>query len=953
MANYLNFLVLGLGNGSVFAALAMALVVTYRSSGVLNFGTGAQALYASYTYALLRTGRLLLPIPGVPTISVGGPMGFVPALIVTLAIQALLGVILYEAVFRPLRHQRAVAKAVASLGVMGLLTALVNLQVGAQQLLVAPIYPQNAFTIGSIRIPADRLWFAVTIVGVALLLGAIYRFTRFGLATRASAESEVGALVTGLSPENIALANWAISGTVAGLAGILIGPLVPLIPGSYTLFIVPALAAAVVGRLYSLTPAVVAGLLLGGLESVSVYLSSRYTWFPSGAGQVLPLVMVLAVLLFRGRPLPTRGQLIQPTLGKAPLPRRILLPVVVGVPIAVLMLVLLRVPALYQDDASTAVSLRWLLRDRFMWLLVLLQQSFRDAFILSLILAVLGLSLVVVTGYVGQISLAQLALAGVAGFLLSTFAHTWGIPFPVAPLLAALAATVVGVVFGLPALRIRGLFVAIVTLVLAVAIEAVWFQNNSLDGSSGGEPIPDPRLFGLDLGIGSGIGFPRIGFGLLCLFVLVVAAVAVAHLRRSRLGSAMLAVRANERSAAAAGINVVRIKLIGFAIGAFIAGISGCLMAYMQTNVTFETFDALVGLLFFSTVFVAGITSVTGAILGGMGASGGLLFVSTNHVVNFGNWYGVLLGIGVIQTVIFNPEGAVGPMYATLDKLRHRFTPSPARPDAGSATAFAAPVRVRAEADAPISTSPSPLHPGSRTLLEVQGLSVHYGGVIAVNDVSFSVTEGQIVGLIGPNGAGKTTFIDALGGFTRYRGHVALGGRPLDDLAPHLRASQGLGRTFQSIDLYEDLSVAENVVVGQHLARDKGAEQLAVVLNSLGLYALRDRNVGELSQGQRQLVSVARALAGEPRLLLLDEPAAGLDSSESEWLAGRLRDVRDTGVTIILIDHDMSLVLGLCDELYVLNFGSLIASGTPDQIRIDPLVVDAYLGATRSKETVT
>jgi sulfate-transporting ATPase len=922
MANYLNFLVLGLGNGSVFAALAMALVVTYRSSGVLNFGTGAQALYASYTYALLRTGRLLLPIPGVPTISVGGPMGFVPALIVTLAIQALLGVILYEAVFRPLRHQRAVAKAVASLGVMGLLTALVNLQVGAQQLLVAPIYPQNAFTIGSIRIPADRLWFAVTIVGVALLLGAIYRFTRFGLATRASAESEVGALVTGLSPENIALANWAISGTVAGLAGILIGPLVPLIPGSYTLFIVPALAAAVVGRLYSLTPAVVAGLLLGGLESVSVYLSSRYTWFPSGAGQVLPLVMVLAVLLFRGRPLPTRGQLIQPTLGKAPLPRRILLPVVVGVPIAVLML-------------------------------VLLQQSFRDAFILSLILAVLGLSLVVVTGYVGQISLAQLALAGVAGFLLSTFAHTWGIPFPVAPLLAALAATVVGVVFGLPALRIRGLFVAIVTLVLAVAIEAVWFQNNSLDGSSGGEPIPDPRLFGLDLGIGSGIGLPRIGFGLLCLFVLVVAAVAVAHLRRSRLGSAMLAVRANERSAAAAGINVVRIKLIGFAIGAFIAGISGCLMAYMQTNVTFETFDALVGLLFFSTVFVAGITSVTGAILGGMGASGGLLFVSTNHVVNFGNWYGVLLGIGVIQTVIFNPEGAVGPMYATLDKLRHRFTPSPARPDAGSATAFAAPVRVRAEADAPISTSPSPLHPGSRTLLEVQGLSVHYGGVIAVNDVSFSVTEGQIVGLIGPNGAGKTTFIDALGGFTRYRGHVALGGRPLDDLAPHLRASQGLGRTFQSIDLYEDLSVAENVVVGQHLARDKGAEQLAVVLNSLGLYALRDRNVGELSQGQRQLVSVARALAGEPRLLLLDEPAAGLDSSESEWLAGRLRDVRDTGVTIILIDHDMSLVLGLCDELYVLNFGSLIASGTPDQIRIDPLVVDAYLGATRSKETVT
>jgi ABC-type branched-subunit amino acid transport system ATPase component/ABC-type branched-subunit amino acid transport system permease subunit len=920
MAIYINFMFLGLGNGAVFAALAMALVVTYRSSGVLNFATGAQALYASYTYGLLRTGRLLIPIPGVPTLSVGGPMAFVPALILTLAIQALFGVFLYEAVFRPLRHQRAVAKAVASLGVMGFLTALVNLQVGSQQLLVNPIYPQNAFTFGNVRLPADRLWFAATIIGIALILGAVYRFTRFGLATRASSESEIGALVTGLSPENIALANWAISGTVAGLAGILIGPLVPLIPGSYTLFIVPALAAAVVGRLYSLTPAVIAGLLLGALESVSVYLNSRYPSFPSGAGEVIPLAMVLAVLLFRGRPLPTRGQLIQPTLGKAPRPHSFVLPIALGVPAAVL-------------------------------LLVVLQQSFRDAFILSLIFAVLGLSLVVVTGYVGQISLAQLALAGVAGFLLSTFAHTWGIPFPFAPLLASLAATVVGVVFGLPALRIRGLFVAIVTLALAVAIEAVWFQNNSLDGSSGGEPIPDPHLFGMDLGIGSGLQFPRIAFGLLCLFVLVVVAIAVARLRVSRLGSAMLAVRANERSAAAAGINVVRIKLIGFAIGAFIAGISGCLMAYMQTNVTFETFDALVGLLIFSTVFVAGITSVSGAILGGLGASGGILFVATNHVITFGSWYGILLGAGVVQTVIFNPEGAVGPMYATLDKLRLRFRPPPDMGDIPGSVTSAIPTA--GAASIPVLTPVSPRTVSTGTLLDVQGLSVNYGGVIAVNEVSFTVAEGQIVGLIGPNGAGKTTLIDALSGFTRYRGAVLLEGQSLNGLQPHRRAARGLGRTFQSIDLYEDLSVEENVIVGQHLARGKGTEHLNVMLDSLGLLRFRERNVGELSQGQRQLVSIARALAGQPRLLLLDEPAAGLDSTESEWLASRLRDVRETGVTILLIDHDMSLVLGLCDQLYVLNFGSLIASGPPDQIRVDSSVVDAYLGATHSKKAMT
>ena len=922
VANYVNFLFLGLGNGAVFAALAMALVVTYRSSGVLNFATGAQALYASYTYALLRTGQLLnpFPIPGVPkSVSVGGAMGFVPAATITLAIQVVLGMVLYVAVFRPLRRQRAVAKAVASLGVMAVLTAVVDLQVGSQQLLISPIYPQSAFTVGSIRIPADRLWMAVTIIGVALVLAALYRFTRFGLATRASSETEVGALVSGLSPENIAIANWAISGAVAGLAGILIGPLVPLIPGTYTLFIVPALAAAVVGRLYYLTPAVIAGLALGAVESVCVYLNSRYPSFPSGVGEVIPLAMVLAVLVVRGRPLPTRGMLVQPTLGKAPRPRNLWLPVVVGVPVAVVALVLLR-------------------------------QSFRDALIISIILAVLGLSLVVVSGYVGQISLAQLALAGVAGFALSTIGHSWGVPFPLAPIMASLVATVVGVVVGLPALRIRGLFVAIVTLAFAVAIEAIWFQNNSIDGGSGGDPIPDPRIFGVDLGIGSGNQFPRIGFGLLCLVVLVLVAIGVARLRVSRLGSAMLAVRANERSAAAAGINVVRIKLIGFAIGAFIAGLSGCLMAYSTNNVTFDSFDALVGLLFFSTVYVAGITSVGGALLGGLGATGGILFVLTNHVINFGSWYGLLIGIGLIQTVIYNPEGAVGPMYNKLEQRRQRILAASAEPPPADQIPSPTPSVARPVTSA-VSTA---ARPGVSVgpLLEIEELSVHYGGVTAVDAVSFAVPEGQIIGLIGPNGAGKTTLMDALCGFTRYQGRVVLDRQALDGMPPHRRAGRGLGRTFQGIDLYEDLSVEENVVVGQHLAVGRSHDELASVLDSLGLSRFRQRNVGELSQGQRQLVSIARALAGEPRLLLLDEPAAGLDSTESAWLSDRLRAVRDSGVTILLIDHDMSLVLNLCDQINVLNFGVLIASGPPEQIRRDPAVVDAYLGSTHAEESI-
>src|SRR5260370_35356813 len=201
MGTYGTFLFLGLGNGAVFAALAVALVVTYRSSGVLNFATGAQSLYAAYTYTLLRQGQLLQPIPGLgATISLGGPMGFVPALLITLAIQAILGALMYLVIFRPLRNHRPVAKAVASLGVATLLTALVNYQVGTQQLLANPIYPQTSYTLGGGHIPGDRLWLAAPVVALAGLVPPVYPLTRVGAATRASAETQGGPRSRGPSP---------------------------------------------------------------------------------------------------------------------------------------------------------------------------------------------------------------------------------------------------------------------------------------------------------------------------------------------------------------------------------------------------------------------------------------------------------------------------------------------------------------------------------------------------------------------------------------------------------------------------------------------------------------------------------------------------------------------------------------------------------------------------------
>ena len=220
---------------------------------------------------------------------------------------------------------------------------------------------------------------------------------------------------------------------------------------------------------------------------------------------------------------------------------------------------------------------------------------------------------------------------------------------------------------------------------------------------------------------------------------------------------------------------------------------------------------------------------------------------------------------------------------------------------------------------------------------------------MAVDGVDLDVRRGTIVGLIGPNGAGKTTLLDALSGFAPYEGRMTLEGSDLTGLPPHRRVRAGLGRTFQQTQLYEDLSVRENIVVGTAAARGREPQAMDEVLDLLDLTDLADRPVGELSQGRRQLVSIARALIGNPDVLLLDEPAGGLDSSESQWLGLRLRKVRDRGVTILLIDHDMHLVLNLCDSIYVLDFGRIIAHGPPSRIKTDRTVAAAYLGSTHAE----
>ena len=916
MMSHFGFMLLGLGAGAAYAALGMALVVTYRSSGVINFASGSIAVYAAFIYAYLRQGQFLPLLPGLPKkVKLADSLGFVPSLLGALIMSSLLGLLLYALVFRPLRTAPPLARVVASLGIQVAIVLLIVKRMGTTQTPVKKVFPDSKLRIGTAVAHTDKIWTALAVIGVALLLSALFRYTRFGLATRAVAETEKGAVVSRISAGRVAALNWMLSSAVAGLAGVLIAPHIAVVPIVFSLFIVPSLAAAVVGRFEMIAGTVVAGLVIGMLESEAQFLHSTWSWFPkSGGPELVSLVTVLVVLVFRGKPLPARGALIARSLGRAPRPRN-----------------------LWSTAAIATVAAGVLI--------VILPSQWRQAFILSLIFGVISLSLVVVTGYAGQISLAQLTLAGASAYFLSYLTRTMDLPFPIAPLLSAFLAMLVGVVIGLPALRVRGLSVAVVTLALAVTLDAAWFRNTDIVGFEGGVKVEEPKLFGLNLAWGFTKNESHYKFGFMVLTVLVLVGVGVAMLRRSQLGSAMVAVRANERSAAAAGVNVFQVKMMAFALGSFIAGLGGALVAYRYGTVNDQQFTPLLGLAVFASAYLAGITSVSGGVAAGMLCVAGVTYTATGRWLHLGAWYQLITSLLLIVTVITNPEGIMGPNHVIADKLhakrqskKRKGQPEPG-PEAIAGELVAAPIDIT----------------GLPTLLSVKELRVAYGGVVAVSDVSFDVPQGAIVGLIGPNGAGKTTMVDALSGFARYTGNIIFDGEDLAGAKPHQRVKKGLSRTFQAIELYEDLAVEENLEVGLASGRQgHGAlsrKSLDETCEVLGLTAVRERPASDLSQGQRQLVSIGRAMVAKPKLLLLDEPAAGLDSKESEWLGLRLRDVRDQGVTILMVDHDVNLVLNLCDYIVVLDFGNLIAAGTPTEIRNNPAVIEAYLGSTHSAST--
>jgi ABC-type branched-subunit amino acid transport system ATPase component/ABC-type branched-subunit amino acid transport system permease subunit len=656
--------------------------------------------------------------------------------------------------------------------------------------------------------------------------------------------------------------------------------------------------------------------------------------------------------------------------------------------------------------------------------------------------ALIAFSLVLLTGWVGQISLGQGAFVGIGAFTTALLAREVGIPFPINLPLVVLITAATAAVLGVVALRVRGLYLAVATLIFAWMADAYLFRAKWLVGAGGSSSIKNTV-------IGNPGTVTVFDFTNKRVFYLVVAACVgaawflVTNLRDSKTGRAFFAIRGSETAAVSLGIDVTRYKLLAFALSGALAGLAGNLFMTNNRTATPSVFQFTVSLFYLSIAVVGGITSLGGAI------AASVLFAGLTEVFYrfaFLNGWLDIVTVGLLLVVLLGYPGGLGALGPTLtkrarqvrralarargrdesarrgaarrqrrsggfaealaalppppsapddevvapqaDEHRHRrlsrMLPRPAArrvtrrtidlagvPATSSTTVEELVVETAAASSSPdwrafdVSGFVLPDERSARQpVLEADHVTVQFGGLTAVNDVSLAVRQGEIVGLIGPNGAGKTTTFNAIAGLNEpTSGRVRFFGEDATRYPVHVRAQMGVGRTFQLIQLFGQLTVFDNLLVGTHVQNTTGVfahltqtdkailaeraarQRVRLVIEMLGLQEFADRPTGGLPFGVLRQVEIARALVTEAPVLMLDEPASGLDNAETDELAQLLRYLRaHLGVTILLIEHDVRMVTSVCDYIYVLNRGQLLAEGTAGEIQRNPEVVAAYLG---------
>ncbi|MCW2543819.1 MAG: putative transporter ATPase and permease protein [Frankiales bacterium] len=906
-------LVLGLIIGLTYGLLAVGLVLIYRTNRIINFAHGQVGAFAAAFFGI-EVVRWHIPYW----------IAFIPAVALAFGTGAMAEV----AVVRRLRKAPAIMSVVATLGIgqfLVLFAFAINSQAGA-----GALYPQPSgmpsFRVGALLVTPSYSGMLFLSPLVVLAIGAFLKFTRFGMGIRAAAANPEAARMAGIFSSRMSSLAWGIAGMIAAFTAILTQPTQGFSSGDtfgpHLLLI--ALTGAVIARMQSLPIALFAGAGLGIIEQLLL-------WNYAQAGLVdcaLFVLILLSLLIQRqrvgraeekgswaavqaARPLPLAIRRVWTVRLIAPLMLLVTVGGLAALPLAI-------------DNAN----------------------SVKVTGIFGFI--VVGLSVGIVTGLGGQLSLGQFALAAVGAIASFQVSRRTGNFFE-SFVYAGLASAAVSVLIGIPALRIKGLLLTVTTLSFALVMPNYLLQQDFLLGS--GKDPGRPIVFGKALETGH--SYYYIG-----LVTVLVALLIARNVRTGGLGRRLVAVRDNEDAARSFTVPAAAVKLQGFALAGFLAGLGGAMYGHSLSLISATSFPTNVSLDVVKMAVIGGLGLLTGPVIGAVFVEG-VTFLPLDSAGLAATAFGQLL-------IIMYLPGGLGSLVAPV---RDRLANLLARRAGVDVDAVYAAERGFSSQQAVGGAAPQ-LHVGRRrratpagSLLEAHGLRKSFGGVRAVRGVSFEVRPGETLGLIGPNGAGKTTTFELLAGFTRVdAGTVRYGGQDITRLGPEARGRLGLIRSFQDAGLFPTLTVLECVqlslervqptrlvpsLLGLRGAEKRKLRQAEELVAWMGLDRYRSSQIQELSTGTRRITEIACLVALQPQLLLLDEPSSGVAQKETEALSRLIVRLKDElGLTLIIIEHDIPMIMSLSDRIICMADGEVIAAGTPEEVRKDPAVVTAYLGGS-------
>jgi ABC-type branched-subunit amino acid transport system ATPase component/ABC-type branched-subunit amino acid transport system permease subunit len=942
-------LVLGLLNGLTIGLLAVGLVLVYKSNRFLNLahaqlGTLSALLLAKF---VLEKG-----------------WNWWLAFAVAIAVGVVTGVLMDVFLVAPLRRRGGTPMRLLLLSLAGsqLLLGLTFFRFVAPSTDKVQLYPQpfhSDVRVGGVVLSGMSILTAVLIPVLVISLALFMRYSPLGRQIRAAANNPEAARTCGISVDRISGLTWAMAGGLSAVSAVLQAPTQPNFNvaalGPYLLML--TLGAAAFGAFVSLPAALGGGIVLGVVSQIVTAETSN-----GSDGELALFVMILLIVLVRGRAIGRVFAMAGGAIDALPITR---------VPDNLRGSGLVRFQRLWLALFGTAIALAVPMLPYF--------NTNGHRFVLTeiLIYALIGVGLTVLVGWGGQVSLGHFAVIGLMAFAAAKWsAHHWSLPAMM--LLAGVIGAAVMVLIGLPALRVGGLTLTVTTMGFAV-ICSDWVFHQDWGGSARSFANIVPTPLGRDLGTPSS----QLAVYLISLVVLLLGVAGAGVLRRLGPGRLVIAVRDNERAASAFGIAPPSVKLTILAVSGLYAGVAGVLWGEAWRVASPEQFPADLSLAIVAIPVIGGLGSVGGAVLAAVTLYASTFFVGPHVSALFGSFgqsvgFQLFLGgIGQVVVLMQAPNGMAGAVQAKWQSYLDRRSrwmagwgqlhPFPEEPEEAAAATPAPAERTAVD----VKRAPAPRRLGWRGAAEsddlplvASGVRMHFGGVVALDGAEIAVKPGEIVGLIGPNGAGKTTLINVISGVLRAdAGSLRVFGQEVADLPADFRAALGVARSFQDARLFPGLTVVETIQVALAYGHKVGTMGALVgapwvraeefrsrteaerIAERFGLGPFKESLTQELSTGSRRICDLAAQVATRPKLLLLDEPTGGVAQREAEVFGPLLRGIRDElGCAVVIVEHDMPLLMGLCDRVYAMEAGRVIAEGTPEQIRHDPHVVASYLG---------